>query len=109
MHEHLNTHNKYRHDSQKDVVCNCEIETQGTRLERNQHDLGVFAVKGRTVENLLHGGDGFRLAFSFNLPFLRLALLDAGRDVVFKVVIVGGISGYKVRVIAIGGTFVVPN
>lgn len=85
------------------MVCDSEIETQSTRLERNQHDLGVLAVEGSAVENLLHSWNRFRLAFSFILALLYLALLYTGRDVFFKVVVVGVISNNKVRVIAIGG------
>ena len=95
MHQHLNIQNKVGHGSQENVVGNCEIEPQSTRFERNQHDLGVLAVEGRTIESLLYGGNSSRLAFTFLLLILRLTLLDAGRDVFVKV-IVGIISGDKV-------------
>lgn len=107
MHEDLNVLSKVRSDSQKDVVCNCEIETQGTRLERNQHDFGVLAVAGRTVENLLHRWDCSRFPLSFNLPFLCLSLLYTGRDVFFKIIVVGVISNDEVRIIAIGDILII--
>ena len=108
MHEYLTSHRGVKQDSQENVVCNRKIETQGTRLERNQHDLGVHTVETRAVENLFHGWNRFHcaLAFPFLLPFFRLALLYAGRDILFKV-IVGVVSGDKVRVIAIGGILVI--